>query len=118
MTPRNAYSLHAALRMLRHGDEDEENVGIENHGVYAAVVVPPRLRIGAPALVAVCGTRSFGSLNQYRHQLFRCKRRQLLPKHGHVVGQLVGGALDGGRLCEDKGPKFARFGAVGREIQA
>lgn len=116
-TPRNAYNFREALRLMRRAAE-EENVSFENHGWVFHSEPLPELRLSASALLlAGDGLRFFGSLNEYRHQRLRRKRRQLLPKLGDVVGQLIGSALNCGRLGEDKRPKLARLDAVGRQVQ-
>ena len=129
-TPRtNALRL---LRMKRDAlaavavvvvEADDDDVGIENHGHQsenAKGKAPPVLSLDAPALMLIPSSSAavlFGSLNEYRHKRLCRKRRQLLQNHCDVVGQLIRGALDGGGLCEDKGPKLARIDAIGRQIQ-
>jgi len=88
---------------MRRDATVETDVGIENHGRQIDDEGPTEMRLDV-------GTKNpssailFGSLNEYRHKRLRRKGRQLLPNHSDVVGQLVGCALDGGGLREDKGP--------------
>ena len=79
MTPRDAYSLRAALRLMRRDASLDRSVRFENHGLDGEVLddgLEP-LRLGAAAVRG--RSLLFGSLNEYRHQRLGRKRRELCP---------------------------------------